>query len=105
MSTSEGATRFPSGPDAEPSEITAHFRFPYVALASAICLVPLLLFVVFASHQRGKIMHNGEISVARTVQILEEHALRVFEAQQLIIDQTDQYLEGMDWRDIRTSAE
>ena len=103
MSTSEGVTGSQSEPDPEPAEITASFRFPHYALACAICVMPLLLFVVFASYQHGKIMHNGELAVDRTVQILEEHALRVFEAQQLIIDQTDQYLGDMDWSDIRTS--
>lgn len=103
--TSEGTISSQSESLAGQAEITPAFRLSHYVLASAICLMPLLLFVVFASYQRGNVLDDAEVAVDRTVQILEEHALRVFEAQQLIIDQTDQYLADMDWSDIRTSEE
>ena len=76
-----------------------------ILLLCLLCLVPLLLFAALAVTQREKTLRTGETAVARTVQVLEEHALRVFEAQELIIEQTDQYLGTMSWDDIRTSEE
>lgn len=71
----------------------------------AVTLLPVLLFVVFAASQRTETLRSGEASVGRTIQILEEHALRVFEAQELIIAQVDQYLGTMTWEEIRSSEE
>jgi two-component sensor histidine kinase/PAS domain-containing protein len=71
----------------------------------ALCLLPLLLFAAFAAYQRDEALRGGEVAVGRTIQILEEHALRVFEAQQLIMDQTDQFLGTMSWDEIRASEE
>lgn len=71
----------------------------------ALSLLPLLLFGVFAAYQRERTLQDGELLIERTIRILEEHALRVFEAQQLIIDQTDQYLGAMSWNDIRASED
>jgi PAS domain S-box-containing protein len=76
-----------------------------MAMLWALCLLPLLLFGAFAAHQREQVLQDGERAIARTIKILEEHALRVFEAQQLIIDQTDQYLGNMTWSEIRASEE
>jgi two-component sensor histidine kinase/PAS domain-containing protein/ActR/RegA family two-component response regulator len=76
-----------------------------LVLAWAVCLMPLLLFAALAVTQRSKALSNGELAVARSIQILEEHALRVFEAQQLIIDQTDQFLDEMPWEEIRESRD
>lgn len=68
-------------------------------------LLPILLFVAFATYQREQTLRDGERTIERTIQILEEHALRVFESQQLIIDQIDQYLGFMSWADIAASEE
>lgn len=97
--------RSPTGTDVEQTEITSLPRSSRDMLAWGLCLLPLVLFVVVAAYQRGKDLHEGEFAVTRTIQILEEHALRVFEAQQLIIDQTDQHLGDMAWSDIRNSEE
>jgi len=88
-----------------PTDIASGSRFSRDILTWGLCLIPLVLFFVFAGYQRSKALHDSEFSVARTIQILEEHALRVFEAQQLIIDQTDQYLADIDWNDIRASQD
>jgi hypothetical protein len=81
------------------SPVTQHdaSSFPNWSMAMlwAPCLLPLLLFGAFAGYERAQALRNGELTIARTIKILEEHALRVFEAQQLIIDQTDQYLGNM----------
>ena len=85
------------------SDISASVPGRSMMLLWAVCLLPLLLFGAFAVYQRQNDLRDGEIDVERTIKILEEHALRVFEAQQLIIDQTDQYLGDMAWSDIRVS--
>lgn len=105
MTASDVPSPFPSASGAEPEEITPSFRVRYRVLAWTICLIPLVLFVVFSAYQHSKTAQHGKVAVERTIQILEEHALRVFEAQQLILDQTDQYLADMNWSDIRASAE
>jgi two-component system NtrC family sensor kinase len=105
MTTSGGTAPLQSGQSSEPGEITPDFRVQYRVLAWAICFIPLVLFAIFSSYQHSKTVENGKVAVERTIQILEEHALRVFEAQQLILDQTDQYLAGMNWEDIRASEE
>lgn len=72
---------------------------------AAACLVPLALFFALARHQYVQQIDAATLSVRRTVQILEEHALRVFEAQQLIIDQVDRRIEGLGWEAIAGSQE
>ncbi|WP_431299911.1 HWE histidine kinase domain-containing protein [Tabrizicola sp. BL-A-41-H6] len=74
-----------------------------VVLLWVLCLLPIILFAGFALDQRKATLRAGENAAKRTVQVMEEHALRVFEAQQLIIDQVDQYLGDMDWTQIRAS--
>lgn len=74
-------------------------------LLGVLCLMPLLLFSAFAVYQRAETLREGKTDVVRTIQIFEEHALRVFESQQLIIDRTDQYLGDTSWSDIRTSED
>jgi PAS domain S-box-containing protein len=86
-------------------EVTATFPRVILLMVWAVCLTPLVLFAALAAFERTQALHNAELSVLRTIQILEEHALRVFEAQQLIIDQTDQYLDDSSWEDIRESED
>lgn len=74
-----------------------------VLLLWLLCLLPMILFAAFALDQRKATLTAGEVAAQRTVQVMEEHALRVFEAQQLIIDQVDQYLGNTDWTQIRAS--
>jgi PAS domain S-box-containing protein len=92
-------------PQAAHDDIGPTFPRLSFALLWGFCLFPLLLFAAFAVYQRDEALREGERAVARTIQILEEHALRVFEAQQLIMDQTDQYLADLSWDDIRMSEE
>jgi two-component system, NtrC family, sensor kinase len=42
---------------------------------------------------------------ARTAQILREHALKVFEAHEVILDQIEERIRGMDWDAVRASEE
>lgn len=91
------ATAGPSGKDIDTSGTGR------VVLLWILCLLPLILFAAFALDQRKATLKAGENAARRTVQVMEEHALRVFEAQQLIIDQVDQYLGDMNWTEIRAS--
>jgi two-component sensor histidine kinase/PAS domain-containing protein len=93
-------TSRPNAPDVGP---TASGRS--LLLLAALSLLPLLMFAVSAYNQRQAALLNSEVAVRRTIQILEEHALRVFESQRLIIDQTDQYLGEMTWDAIRASED
>ena len=68
-------------------------------------LVPLLLYLGVSWHLRDQRLRDGSVYVGQEVRILEEHALRVFEAQQLIIDRVDRYIAGMDWDTIRASED
>jgi two-component system NtrC family sensor kinase len=42
---------------------------------------------------------------ARTAQILREHALKVFEAHEVILDQIEERIRGMDWHAVRASED
>src|SRR5262245_46540594 len=42
---------------------------------------------------------------ARTVQILREHALKVFEAHEVMIDQIEERIANMDWPAVRASED
>jgi two-component sensor histidine kinase len=74
-------------------------------LLSVAVLLPLLLYVSVSWYLRNERLQDGAVYVGQTVRILEEHALRVFEAQLLIIDRVDRFIAGMDWETIRTSED
>ncbi len=75
------------------------------ALLVVAVVLPLVLFAGASWYLRERQLAEGVVHVEQTVQGLEEHALRVFEAQTLIIDVVDRYIEGMDWDTIRTSED
>jgi hypothetical protein len=67
-------------------------------------VVPIGLYAAVSWYLREEALRDGMEHVRQTVRMLEEHALRVFEAQQLIIDRVDRYIAGVDWTEIRGSA-
>jgi hypothetical protein len=67
-------------------------------------VVPIGLYAAVSWYLREEALRDGMDHVRQTVRMLEEHALRVFEAQQLIIDRVDRYIAGVDWAEIRDSA-
>jgi two-component sensor histidine kinase len=67
-------------------------------------VVPIGLYAAVSWYLRDEALRDGMDHVRQTVRMLEEHALRVFEAQQLIIDRVDRYIAGVDWAEIRDSA-
>ena len=75
------------------------------ALLVVSVAVPLLAFAFVAWFLRAERLDHAREQVEQTATVLEEHALRVFEAQQLIIDRVDQRIAGMSWDEIRGSAD
>jgi two-component sensor histidine kinase/CheY-like chemotaxis protein len=65
--------------------------------------IPLALYAAVSAYLYGERLREGKANVRQTVLVLQEHALRVFEAQRLSIDRVDQRIEGMSWAEIRTS--
>ncbi len=71
----------------------------------ALTALPLMLYALLGLYQRQEVFRSGMAEVRQTVRILEEHALRVFEAQELILGSVDRNIEGMSWDEIRQSSE
>lgn len=78
---------------------------PARLLLISLVAVPVILFAGVSWHLRQEALREGYSHVQHTVRIFEEHALRVFEAQQLIADNVDRYIAGMDWNTIRNSRD
>jgi PAS domain S-box-containing protein len=75
------------------------------ALMIISIVVPIGLYGAVSWYLRNESLRDGMVHVSQTVRMLEEHALRVFEAQQLIIDRVDRHIAGMGWTAIRESAD
>jgi two-component system NtrC family sensor kinase len=77
-------------------------RLLHVLLVASV-IVPAATFA-FAAWYDWRSIHDQSLrEAARTVQILREHALKVFEAHEFAIDQIDERIEGLDWPAIRAS--
>ncbi|MFC4175458.1 ATP-binding protein [Microvirga sp. GCM10011540] len=74
-------------------------------MAVAAVLVPLALFLVAAWESRSQRFQEAEQLVHRTVDVLREHAGRVFETQSLVLDRVDERIRGMSWSEIAASEE
>jgi signal transduction histidine kinase/ActR/RegA family two-component response regulator len=61
----------------------------------AAALVPLLLLALVAWHDRRVVFQNADARLSTMVDILQEHAERVFEAQELILEQVAHRVRGM----------
>ena len=70
---------------------------PGLALVAASVVLPLLLFALVAWYSYRETLREAESRVERTVRILDEHALKVFESQRLVIDEVNLRLRFMDF--------
>ena len=70
---------------------------PGLALIAASVVLPILLFALAAWYSYDETLRKAETRVDRTVRILEEHALKVFESDRLVIDEVNLRLRFMDW--------
>ncbi len=68
-----------------------------IALLFISILLPLALFALAAYENRRDVQRGAVLRVERTTRILHEHAMKVFETNQLVIDQINERLETLDW--------
>jgi len=72
-------------------------------MTAAAILVPLGLFAFAAWESRVQRFSEAEQLIHRAVEVLSEHASRVFETQALILDRVDERIRGMSWSEIAAS--
>lgn len=60
-------------------------------------LLPAVLFGLAAWQNHGEVLRASEVRIERTVRILQEHAVKVFETHRLAIDQVNGRMRFMDW--------
>ncbi|WP_406857124.1 PDC sensor domain-containing protein [Alsobacter sp. KACC 23698] len=72
-------------------------------LKVASVLVPLAFFAFGAGQSYHQRLREAAQSVERTVDILDQQARRVFEVQDLILQQTDDRVAAMTWDEIGSS--
>ena len=70
-----------------------------IALLAISIILPLVLFGLAALENRRDVRHAAELRVERTTRILHEHAMKVFETHQLMLDQINARLRTLDWSD------
>ena len=68
-----------------------------VALLAVSIALPLALFGLAAARNWRDVQRGAENHVERTTRLLHEHALKIFETQQLMIDQVNERLRTLDW--------
>ena len=66
-------------------------------MIAASVLLPIILFMLSAWYSYTETLRRAEQRVERTTRILEEHALKVFESQRLVIEEVNLRLRFMDW--------
>lgn len=66
---------------------------------------PAVLFGLASVNDYFRLLEQARGIVQKNVDILHEHALKVFETQELVIDRINAMLRGYDWQTIAGSAE
>jgi PAS domain S-box-containing protein len=77
----------------------------YKNLVAASVLVPMLLFAVVAWEGYKDAMREAEQEVGRVADVLQGHALNVFETHQLVAQRVSDRILGMSWPDIERSGD
>ena len=80
-----------------PFRLLARVPRSTLALLAVSILLPLVLFALAAAQNRHDVVVAAERRVERTTRILHEHAMKVFETHQLMLDQINERLEALDW--------
>jgi PAS domain S-box-containing protein len=75
--------------------------FKYLLLASV--LVPLVILILIAVIDRDHLIEAATTEARKTVNVLNEHTLKVMETQELALNQIDDRTRGMSWEEIATS--
>jgi len=76
---------------------------PYKILAAASLIVPLALFAVIMWQDYRIAFQTQEKDVLRTAEVFQQHALNVFETQQLVAERVNDRIRGMSWGEIERS--
>src|SRR5829696_1798287 len=71
---------------------------------AASILIPLALFAIVAWEGHREIYRDAERAILRQTAILYEHASKVLQAQELVIEQANDRIRGLPWAEIRSSA-
>src|SRR5581483_12187495 len=75
-------------------------RLLWVMLAASV-LLPAALFGYLAWRDHDAYLERAEETVRQTTEILHEHALKVFETQELAMDWLESRIRGLGWTEIR----
>lgn len=78
-------------------------RRALVVMIAASLLVPLALFGFVAYESAQRIRAEVQARAVDAAATLHEHALKVLETQELLLDRLDQYAEGKSWAEIAGS--
>jgi two-component system NtrC family sensor kinase len=89
----------PAAPAATRNETVRWLR----RLLIASIVVPVTLFAFLAWENRDDVLQQANRRIAQTVDVLHEHAEKVFETDELLIAQVDQLIAGMSWDEIRSA--
>jgi two-component system NtrC family sensor kinase len=79
-------------------------RLLHVLLVASV-IVPAAAFAFAAWYGWREIHDQALHQSARIVQVLREHALKIFEAHEFVIDEVEERIKGMDWAAIRASED
>ncbi|AWN41841.1 hybrid sensor histidine kinase/response regulator [Methylobacterium durans] len=85
-----------TAPSAEASSGGTAIRAGRALLVVSI-LLPAFLLALAGWHNRGEVLREADGRVERTLRVLHEHAIKVFETQKLIIDRINGRLRFIDW--------
>jgi hypothetical protein len=72
----------------------------HALLVLASVLVPAGLFLAAAAQNRADVLREGEDAVLRTVLVLQEHARKVFETQELALARVDDRIQSLTWEQV-----
>jgi two-component system NtrC family sensor kinase len=73
------------------------------AVLAAAILVPIALWAVDAWQRRDLLYRDAERRAAHETLVLQEHAEKVLQTHQLVVEQANQRVQGLSWNEVRTS--
>lgn len=75
------------------------------AVIVAAIILPAAVFAAIATMEWRDVHSAAELRAQRTAAILREHALKVFETHELILDRVDDRTRNLSWQEIEQSVE
>jgi two-component system NtrC family sensor kinase len=84
-------------------EVIPRASWPLRAILVGSVVGPLLLLALASWQDYRQLNREAEHSVAKTVDILHEHAVKVLETVELALGRIDEHVAGMGWDEISTS--